>query len=791
MKVPELPQNGSAEQDAARTGETPRESVSLYLRLWTYGGPSQPLNGLALEQEPEIVELIGSVIRDAKGVIPEPQPAKVFSAVFDDGLIAVAAAKALQQRFLTYHRNREPQQVVPCVLIAKTSKHASPGPDTASTDPEDLLGNVNSARILVGESIYELVKSAPGLRFSPTAVREGGQTGDPEAIYELLWTDESTYGHLRKAIHAHFSSVGRYQLQEEIGRGAMGTVYKAYDQLIGRTVALKTISIDRNTPERAELLERLKQEAKAAGKLDHANIITIYDVGDEAELLYLSMQFVEGKTLQSLLAESGVPPLATLISWADQILSALGYAHAHGVIHRDLKPANLMLTTEGVIKVLDFGIAKLENTTLTRTGLVVGTPSHMAPEQVTGKKVDQRTDVFALGSVFYELVTREKPFRGDVTTVLYKIVHEDPVPPSLVNPALPGGIDAIIRKALAKEPSERFQTCDEMRQAFLEQARLLNLKPVVPAATNSSTATASRPPTHFSLHLLESAPPRRSLPVGPVLAGLVALVVGVGGGRALYPRWRTLSFPALVKTMAGVLHRVAAQSSTDVKPAGDAGQQPAARATDQAAAPQSTYEGSAPAGTSPSSDAAGGNTAQATKSIPAATADSTSPAAQPAITQVSTPPVADGAHAMSVPPSPANGPAHEPQNSPSTSDQPAATTAGSTPEQTNRNRPAAENVNNPPAPSAKEDPSKPDSSADNQTASAYRMAKKPKPQPPLTVDGFTRRDVPALLKEADAAAGRGDYRLARYSYSLILKLEPGNSMARSGLRRVDTSFPPH
>jgi len=778
----------SSQKQLEEQGSTStRESlggVSLYLRLWSYGGPSKLLSGLPLEQDPEIAELIRSIIRDSKAVAAVQQT-EMLTARFDNPVHALAAAKALQQRFLTFHRKTEPQQIVPSILISATpSDSAAAAPGAA---PGDMLANVTSAQILVVDSIYERVKNTPGFQFNSKPVREAGQAG--EAIYELLWTDESTYGHLREASGAGLDTRGRYEIKEELGRGAMGAVYKAYDRLIKRTVALKTISINRNTPDRDELIERLKQEARAAGGLDHPNIITIYDVGQEDDVVYLSMQFLEGKTLLTLLAEDEGPSLSVLVSWADQILSAVGFAHARGVIHRDLKPANLMLTSQGVIKVLDFGIAKIENASLTQTGLVVGTPSYMAPEQVAGKKIDHRADIFALGSVFYELVTREKPFRGDVTTILYKIMHEDPVAPSLVNPAIPGGIDAIIRKALAKDPKERFQTCEEMRDAFLEQAALLNLMPAASASTRTAFAKSGpRSPVAIPGFLLQYSA-QRSRRIWPGI--VLALAITGCTSWAFYTRSHTGSFPPLVTKLVAAVHR-ALEPEVVINPKPEAsGGQPVAEPNNQAS--QNSAVNDAGNGTSSSaqrleaSSNAEGTRAQTVPEGPGARLQETAAVQSSQPGSDSARAAATGAANL------ASGQTQAPQSS-NASGQPAPTPSSAS-GQAGDNQPAAESGSgsaNTAGGDSAAGPVPSDTAEDPSAGPAStRPLKKPRPEPALTIDGFTRRDVPELMRQADAAAGRGDYRLARYEYELILKLDPGNSTARAGLHRVQAAEQSH
>src|SRR6266481_5497592 len=278
------------------------------------------------------------------------------------------------------------------------------------------------------------------------------------------------------------TKAGRYEIVGELGRGAMGVVYKAVDPVIGRTVAVKTIRLSEEGTglSRPELLSRFQTEARAAGLLAHPNIVVVYDAGEENGIYYITMELIEGKSLQALLDSGHSFPVPRVLRIMEQTCSALQFAHERSIIHRDIKPANLMLTADDTVKVTDFGTAKiLQFGTVQQTTHVMGTPSYMSPEQVKGRAVDGRSDIFSLGVMLYEMVTGEKPFPGqNITTVIYKIVNEDPVPPRQIDPSIHPGISAVVMRALEKEPDQRYQSCREM----LEELR--NYRTLTPTGGN-------------------------------------------------------------------------------------------------------------------------------------------------------------------------------------------------------------------------------------------------------------------------------------------------------------------
>jgi TonB family protein len=257
---------------------------------------------------------------------------------------------------------------------------------------------------------------------------------------------------------------GRYEVEGMIGVGAMGRVYRGFDPLVRRAVAIKTFKADDQDPKAAaESLKRFSREAQAAGALSHPHIVSIFDVGDD----YFVMEHLEGKTLQAVIEERGRIDAEDAFRLFAPIADALDYAHKKGVIHRDIKPGNIMVLPDGRPKLMDFGVAKVESSNMTKAGEVLGSPSYMAPEQIAGQEVTPLADLFSLAAVVYQALTGRKPFEGEtVTTVIYRVVHEDPPPPRRWNAQLPDRYDDVFRKALAKDPAERYQTAADFMSAL-------------------------------------------------------------------------------------------------------------------------------------------------------------------------------------------------------------------------------------------------------------------------------------------------------------------------------------
>jgi serine/threonine-protein kinase len=321
-------------------------------------------------------------------------------------------------------------------------------------------------------------------------------------------------------------TIGRYRILKEIGRGAMGVVYHAVDPAIGRPVAIKTIRIgDAHKPEdREKLRERLFREARAAGGLSHPNVVTIYDMAAEGDMAYIAMEFVDGSSLEQVMAEGLEHHKGRMLRVLHQTALALDYAHARGVVHRDVKPANILITGDDVVKITDFGIAKAAATDqYTMTGAIVGTPNYMAPEQVQGLSINGRADQFSLAVIAFELFTGERPFEGEhLTTIVYKIVAEEPPAPHRLNPTLGLQIDGALRKALAKNPEERFETCTEFLQALEAACDATHGWIFLSRGSAASVPTVVAPPPRPSFsRSREEEPPKRRLSVLPVLGALI------------------------------------------------------------------------------------------------------------------------------------------------------------------------------------------------------------------------------------------------------------------------------
>lgn len=259
------------------------------------------------------------------------------------------------------------------------------------------------------------------------------------------------------------ANIGRYDVVAEIGRGAMGVVYRAFDPLLDRTVAIKTINMALDLDEIEFYEKRFLIEARAAGGLNHPSIVTIHDIGRCGDMAYMAMEFLDGRELKDLITD-GELTLDRALDIAAQVADGLAYAHERGVIHRDIKPGNIMIIGDGRAKITDFGIARMHSADVrTQTGILLGSPRYLSPEQVLGRSPDSRVDVFSLGVILHEMVTGRSPFNGsDIQSVMYQVIHHTPAAPGSINPALPPMLDLIVARALAKSPDDRYASAADM-----------------------------------------------------------------------------------------------------------------------------------------------------------------------------------------------------------------------------------------------------------------------------------------------------------------------------------------
>jgi len=300
--------------------------------------------------------------------------------------------------------------------------------------------------------------------------------------------------------------LGRYEVVAELGKGAMGVVYQANDPMLNRMVAIKTINMEEAGHEgMAEYEARFYTEAKAAGGLNHPNIIIIYDIGKSGHLVYMAMEFIEGRELREMLVEGQPLPVLQAVEIAAQVGEGLAYAHQHNVVHRDIKPANIMITPEGRAKIADFGIARMRSSeTRTQTGVILGSPKYISPEQVVGKRADHRSDIFSLGVILYQGLTGVTPFNGEgLSALMYQITNHDPVPPSTVNPQVPVMLDYIIAKVLAKAPDARYQSAAD----FANDLRECRVQMETGQQGISAVITATRPIPPVTLASVQALDP--------------------------------------------------------------------------------------------------------------------------------------------------------------------------------------------------------------------------------------------------------------------------------------------
>jgi len=428
-------------------------------------------------------------------------------------------------------------------------------------------------------------------------------------------------------------TLGKYEIRGTLGRGAMGVVYDAWDPVIARRVAIKAVRIPEveDTSEQ-ETLARFKREAQAAGRLTHPNIVGVFDYAEQDGTAYIVMEFVEGRTLKSILDKGERMAVPDVVRVMQEILAGLAFSHARGVIHRDIKPANILLTAEGQAKIADFGIARIDSASLTQVGTVMGTPAYMSPEQFMGQTVDARTDIYSTGALLYQLLTGERPFDGSPTAIMHKVLHTTPPKPSALSVTVPHSLDTVTERAMARRPDDRYPTAAAFSEALGHWAdspfaadgdsdatmiqsdaaavRTMAMAPAVPPAVTPPPVTP--PPV--------TPPPVTPTPVAPPAAA------GSGG--------RTAMIGAIVAMLALAAAGGAWLMMSPREAPPPTTERPAASATAPPAAPPPAPSAAPPAGTAAQAPATA--TAPATAPAPAPAAPQ-APAPAPAVTPAPAP----------------------------------------------------------------------------------------------------------------------------------------------------------
>ena len=368
--------------------------------------------------------------------------------------------------------------------------------------------------------------------------------------------------------------LGRYRIVGELGSGAMGMVYKAEDPMLNRTVAVKTIIMSDDATERAEYEARFYQEAKATGGLNHPNLIMVHDIGREGDLVYMAMELLDGVELREVMARGRIP-LSQALDIVAQVADGLHYAHDKGIVHRDIKPGNIMIGRNQRAKIMDFGIARMRVSDIkTQTGVMLGSPKYMSPEQVAALPADHRSDIFSLGVVLYELATGQPPFSApDISQYMYQVAIAQAKPPSQIDPALPHMLDLIVAKAMAKEPGQRYQDAAEFA-ADLRACREPLGEPPAPAPRKVPVEdTVQLDPKVSRTQRIEAALEATGLtllgsntdtvPIGTLGLGSAVTATGVSGASAqfaLSPRFDSAQALERLKE-PGIARRLAAENA--------------------------------------------------------------------------------------------------------------------------------------------------------------------------------------------------------------------------------------